>query len=84
MCCDKCNSQTVEDSDFSPEDCVAAGSDFSDADIVNSKTPFFKKWWVLTIGGVTLVLGIAAVLSYRKDKRLYQSILDLIVSNLRG
>ena len=84
MCCDKCNSQTVEDSDFSPEDCVTSSSDFSDSAVGQSKTPFFKKWWVLTIGGVSLVLGIAAVLSYRKDKRLYQSILDLIVSNLRG
>ncbi|MFB0919330.1 MAG: hypothetical protein QMB62_00380 [Oscillospiraceae bacterium] len=84
MCCDKCNSQTVEDSDFSPEDCVTSSQEVFNMDVAKAKTPFFKKWWVLTIGGVTLILGIAAVLSYRKDKRLYQSILDLIVSNLRG
>ena len=76
MCCDKCNCQTVEDSDFSPEDSV---NSCCCSDVKNAKTPLFKKWWVWTIGGITLVLGIAAVLSYKKDRELYKNLLDLII-----
>jgi hypothetical protein len=76
MCCEKCNCQTVEDSDFSPEDGVTSSPN---TDIKTSKAPLFKKWWVWTIGGVTLVLSIIAVLSYKKDRQLYKNLLDLIV-----
>ena len=76
MCCEKCNCQTVEDSDFSPEDGVTS---CCSASVKKAKTPLFKKWWIWTIGGVTLVLSIAALLSYKKDRQLYKSLLDLIV-----
>lgn len=76
MCCEKCNCQNVEDSDFSPEDSVRSGCC---SGVKKAKTPLCKKWWVWTIGGATLLLSIAAVLSYKKDRQLYKSLLDLIV-----
>ena len=78
MCCEKCNMQTVEDSDFSPEDGVTQSSDASNTELEKAKTSLFKKWWVLTIAGVTLIAGIAALLSYRKNRELFSKLLDLI------
>ncbi|PKM72777.1 MAG: hypothetical protein CVU91_07035 [Firmicutes bacterium HGW-Firmicutes-16] len=77
MCCEKCNSQTVEDSDFCPEDGVTQNSDSSNY-VEKARMPLCKKWWVWTIAGVTLIAGIAAVLSYRKDRQIFSKLLDLI------
>ncbi len=78
MCCEKCNSHTVEDSDFCPEDGIAQSSDASNTELKKARTSIFKKWWVWTIAGVTLIAGIAAVLSYKKDRQLFAKLLDLI------
>lgn len=65
MCCDNCKTQSIEDSDFCPEDGVTQNSSAPEA---NVKKPLFKKWWVWTSAVVALNLLIAAVLILRKDK----------------
>ncbi|MFB0920080.1 MAG: hypothetical protein QMB62_04245 [Oscillospiraceae bacterium] len=65
MCCDNCETQSIEDSDFCPEDGVTQKSNSSHADV---KKPVYKKWWVWTMAVVTFNLIIAAVLILRKNK----------------
>ena len=65
MCCDNCNTQSIEDSDFCPEDGVTQNSCCSHACV---KKLFLKKWWVWTAAVITLNLIVAVVLILRKDK----------------
>lgn len=70
-----------EDSDFCTEEGISQNSDSSCCAHITlkAKKPFYKKWWVWTIAGATVIITIVAVLSYRKDKQLYERILDLII-----
>lgn len=72
--------QTVEDSDFSPEDSVTpiTSSPRVAKVKVKVKKPFYKKWWVWTIAGVTLTIAVVAFFSYRKDNQMYKKLLDSI------
>ena len=67
MCCGNCNTQTIEDSDFCPEDGVTQNTDSS---MTKERKPFYKKWWVWTIAVITVNLIITAVVILRKDKQL--------------
>lgn len=66
MCCDNCNTQPIEDSDFCPEDDVTQNLSTSKAE---TKKPVFKKWWVWTAAVVALNLIIATLLILMKDKK---------------
>lgn len=68
MCCKECGTHNIEDSDFCPED----------TETRIAKTPFYKKWWVWTIASIAVIVSIAAVFSYRRDKQFYKKILDLL------
>ena len=72
--------QVVEDVDFSPEDsvthcCCSKAAEHNE----KVKKPFYKKWWVWTVAGVTVIVAVVAVLSYRKDNQLYKKLIDSIL-----
>jgi len=73
--------QIVEDSDFCPEDSVTPISNATRVAKVKVKVkkPFYKKWWVWTIAGVTVAIAVVAFFSYRKDNQLYKKLLDSIL-----
>ena len=72
--------QIVEDVDFSPEDSVTQCCCSKNAESnVGIKKPFYKKWWVWTVAGVTVIVAVVAVLSYRKDNQMYKKLIDSIL-----